>query len=86
VLKKVQDKDVLGFTDAIDYIKKAGRPLSLTFFQPPANAAGASGAAGGGASGATAQLGVGDHNGTPRIYLLGNASFLLLPWQGKRAV
>ena len=84
MLKKVQDKDVLGFTDAIDYIKKAGRPLSLTFFQPPANAAGASGAAGGGASGATA--GVGDHNGTPRIYLLGNASFFLLPWQETRVV
>jgi hypothetical protein len=34
VLKKVQEKDVVGFTDAIDYIKNGGRPLSLTFFRP----------------------------------------------------
>lgn len=55
VLKKVQDKDVLGFTDAIDYIKSAGRPVSLTFFQPPAKALASSGPRAGTA-------GVGDHN------------------------
>lgn len=55
VLKKVQDKDVLGFTDAIDYIKNAGRPVSLTFFQPAAKVSSSSNARDGTA-------GVGDHN------------------------
>lgn len=56
VLKKVQDKDVLGFTDAIDYIKNSGRPVSLTFYRPPAQAASRSSGKN------TGTAGVGDHN------------------------
>ena len=35
VLKKVQEHEVHNHSEAIDYIKKGGRPLTLTFTRPP---------------------------------------------------